>query len=324
MNVLFCARSNLLTHPAGDTIQVQKSAEYLRQGGISVEIGPVPSAQSDYEVIHLWGLHPIEEIYPAFERARLSGAKIAVSPIYWNLSRYYTALHSIDRLAQWNWLCRFRREILQECDKIFVSGHLEMHSLQQDIGVELPYTVVPNGVDARVFHPKEEASAPQNSYILCTARICPRKNQLALAKACAAMNRPLILAGSVGNQRYLQQCLAYEQVQYAGVLDWEALSKLYEQAELHVLASYVETPGLATLEAACMGCNVVSTAEGDASEYLENLATYCDPYQAGSIEQAIADALSHSFQPQLRQHLLAHYQWEECLAPLLQGYQEWL
>lgn len=134
------------------------------------------------------------------------------------------------------------------------------------------------------------------------------------------MGRKLVLAGKVNNKKYFERCLAFKNVSYAGFFEQDALASLYENADLHVLASFAETPGLANLEAAIRGCNIVSTTEGDTAEYFEDMATYCSPYEEGDIYRAVEAGLSHNFQPQLKNHLLKNFNWEHCLEPLYQSY----
>lgn len=323
MNVLFCARDNLFQSPAGDTEQILKTAAYLKSKGVQVSINSSPQNGSHYDLIHLFNLTPIEQTYACFCWAKFHNIKMVISPIYWNLERYYQAHDSNERLFLWKRYQSFRKEILEGCDMVFPSGRLEMENLMQEIEQEFPYTVIHNGVDLDSLNlatPMDTISLPPKPYILCAARICPRKNQLTLAKICDTMDQKLVLAGSINNERYFEKCLQYKNVSYAGFLEQKALAVLYENASLHVLPSFAETPGLASMEAAMRGCNIVSTSEGDASEYFEDMATYCDPYDENDIRRALVQGLSHDFQPRLKEHVIEKFGWESCLAPLYQSY----
>ena len=84
-----------------------------------------------------------------------------------------------------------------------------------------------------------------------------------------------------------------------------------------MLPSYRETPGLASMEAAAVGCAVIVTEEGSAREYFGDLAGYADPRSSASIARAVLDAVQAPHQPALRHHMQA-YDWlavgEELLA----------
>jgi glycosyltransferase involved in cell wall biosynthesis len=62
---------------------------------------------------------------------------------------------------------------------------------------------------------------------------------------------------------------------------------------VHVLASWFETTGLVSLEAAMMDCNVVVTKKGDTVEYFSDMAYYCEPDDINSIRNAIEKAYNN-------------------------------
>lgn len=139
MKILLCIRSDYLSNPADDTTLVMQTAKYLQSRGaeITVNCGQYRD-YSDYDTVHLFNLTRISETYAYFCRARRQRKPVVITPIYWDLSRFYHYSRCAEDLRQWKAYAPFRREI-----------------------------------------PPME----QENYILCAARICPRKNQLALAKA---------------------------------------------------------------------------------------------------------------------------------------------
>lgn len=118
----------------------------------------------------------------------------------------------------------------------------------------------------------------------------------------------------------MNQCLLLKNVTYAGNLTEHDLIKLYQNAKLHVLCSFVETPGLSSLEAGFLGCNIVSTSEGSTEEYFKNMALYCNPYDDESVYNAVKGGLSFDQQPALRQYILENFNSEKCLRPLYDSY----
>jgi len=98
------------------------------------------------------------------------------------------------------------------------------------------------------------------------------------------------------------------------------LAGIYVLAGVHVLPSWRETPGLASLEAGAAGCRIVSTSIGSAQEYFGENAWYCDPGDISSIRRAVTCALSSPLPATLRDHILACYTWEEAAKTTLEGY----
>lgn len=326
MKILLCARKNAFTHKAGDSVQILATAKFLKSRGLSVDIndGHVGNF-SGYDLIHLFNLTRISETYEYFKRAEQFQKKIVLTPVYWNLEKYYAHSKSEAALRLWRAYRKARQEIVGGCSRLYPASRAEGELLQEEYGPGLPVTVVCNGIDPALWGegPRgEKPKAKEKDYILCAARISPRKNQLALAKACSRLGLPLILAGEGKNKEYLESCLRYKNVSYEGPQNAYQLASLYRGAALHALCSFVETPGLASLEAAACGCNILSTREGSAGEYFGDLAAYCDPYDEKGMTGALEAGLAHGGQPRLKAHVRQNFSWEQCLAPLYQSYLE--
>jgi glycosyltransferase involved in cell wall biosynthesis len=83
----------------------------------------------------------------------------------------------------------------------------------------------------------------------------------------------------------------------------------------------METPGLSSLEAAVMGCNIVVTKKGDTEDYFEDYAYYCEPDDVNSIRNAIDRAFESPFNPKLKDKILEKYTWEKTAAETIKAYQ---
>jgi glycosyltransferase involved in cell wall biosynthesis len=105
------------------------------------------------------------------------------------------------------------------------------------------------------------------------------------------------------------------------LLDHDQLPELYALAELHILPSWRETPGLASLEAAAAGCRVVSTTIGSAREYFGAEAGYCHPADQRSIREAVAASLQGPRPENLRRRVLDEYNWDAAAAATFSAYQ---
>jgi glycosyltransferase involved in cell wall biosynthesis len=86
----------------------------------------------------------------------------------------------------------------------------------------------------------------------------------------------------------------------------------------------METPGLSSLEAAVMGCNIVATKKGDTYDYFEDYAFYCEPDNVESIKTAIDQAYHAPFNPQLKNKILSSYTWEKTAEETLKAYEKTL
>lgn len=317
MKILLCIRQDFLSNPAGDTSLVIQTAGYLRRRGIEVEIncGRVRNI-SGYDAVHLFNLTRITETYEYFRKARQERIPTVLTPIYWDLSKWYRFIGDERALREWEFCASFRQEILSGCNAVYPSSDLERELIGREYGTSLPQTVVYCGIDPKKLLGGTPPETERRDYILCVARICPRKNQLALAWAANQLGVPLLLAGKANQSDYLDRCLAFRNVQYLGLLPFWKLLPLYRNARLHVLCGFVETPGLANLEAAACGCNILSTMEGSAAEYFDDMALYCDPYNEGDILEKLKMGLTRNRQPCLSKYVLENFSLDQCLEPL--------
>jgi glycosyltransferase involved in cell wall biosynthesis len=71
-----------------------------------------------------------------------------------------------------------------------------------------------------------------------------------------------------------------------------------------------------------MGCNIVITRKGDAYEYFENDAYYCDPDSPESIYQAIELAASNKTTEGLSSKVLNRFTWEIAAKKTMEAYLE--
>ena len=83
----------------------------------------------------------------------------------------------------------------------------------------------------------------------------------------------------------------------------------------------METPGLSSLEAAAMKCNLVITKKGDTFDYFKDYAFYCEPDDVGSIRNAIVNAYESSFSEELYHLVRTQYTWKKAAIKTLEGYE---
>jgi glycosyltransferase involved in cell wall biosynthesis len=238
---------------------------------------------------------------------------------------YYNYINDVESLKLWNKCKPYRFEILKGCKMIYPNSKAEEDIIKKEFGNSIPCTVTYNGVDIEnkdipLYNFKERYQL--NDYVLCVGRICHRKNQLALAKACKDLGLQLVLIGNINDKEYFNQCLGYGNVKHLGFMDSYNIYNAYKFCKIHVLPSFIETPGLSSLEAAAVGCNIVSTSEGSTFEYFDNMAEYCNPYDDNSIIEAIRRAYRKNPSNMLKKHILENFSWEKCIKELYDSYKQ--
>jgi glycosyltransferase involved in cell wall biosynthesis len=224
---------------------------------------------------------------------------------------------------------KMMKELAHHADVLLPNSDSEMHRVAAEFGLSNPnYFAVPNAIDKATF--ANEAVEVSEKYkefencIVCAARIEGRKSTLNLVKAVSGTNYKLVLVGkeSANQKKYVQRVrqAAGDNVVFLGPIPHEELCQLYKVAKVHALVSWMETPGLSSLEAAAMGCNIVVTKKGDTQDYFGEHAYYCEPDDVPSIRTALDQAYRDPVNPQLHEKVLKDFTWEQTAQVTLQGY----
>lgn len=336
--------------PGGHRIQLEHTASALRALGLEVEEHLGASLPpGTWDVVHGFQLGP-EDVLAARQHSRA----VAISTIYWGLAytastvgrnrqrlrpmlgrgkrglRYLTASlqgrEPLTRLAMQDMRAELAQlAALSMADILLPNAEGEAAHIRDDLHVLTPIQIIPNAIDPDLFTPGYDAVRPPGS-VLCVGRVEPHKNQLGTIETLRGM--PDVELTVVGpphphHADYYERCqrAATDNVHLIPGVDHAALPGLYARHKTHVLASWYETTGLVSLEAAASGCTVVTTNRGHAREYFDHHAWYCDPARPETIRQAVKDALTASPSDALRTRIEASFTWSETARLTLLAYE---
>jgi glycosyltransferase involved in cell wall biosynthesis len=224
-----------------------------------------------------------------------------------------------------------QRRICSKVDAFLPNSKGEMGRVIEDYRPERDrHFVVPNAVDLGLYDYEGTRLDPAfaekyGGCLLSVARIEGRKCQLELIEALKGTGVRLVIIGkpSKNSEGYYRRCRvsATENVEFIGHLDQKELPRYYKAAKAHALVSWMETPGLSSLEAAAMRCNIVATKKGDVEEYLGDEAYYCDPSDLRSIRSAVERAMSAEVGERLHGKVVADYTWERAAELTVRAYE---
>ncbi|SDD71855.1 Glycosyltransferase involved in cell wall bisynthesis [Pricia antarctica] len=239
-----------------------------------------------------------------------------------NKGVYYMLFRGYYRLA---------KKVTEQVDVFLPNSLSEMKRVAREYQLKnYKFVVVPNAVDTHVFNPEkvdlENIDTEISKFkdcILSVARIEGRKSTLNLIKA-VGNQYPLVLIGNEtkNDKTFTDAChaIAGENVFFMGAIPHEKLPIFYKLAKVHALISWMETPGLSSLEAGVMETNIVITEKGDTRDYFEDYAFYCEPDDVASIRSAIDKAFDAPFNFRLKEKIQTEYVWEETAKKTLEGY----
>ena len=359
VKILFLARPSLFTVRGGDTVQVTKTADALQRLGVSVDIrlcNEIRLDYSPYDLIHFFNIgHPADMLLH-IERSKLpyvistiyvnyakpasrksSGIKDGILNLFSSDAQEYikTMGKSIlngEKIVSGNYVWkghkRSVRWILSNAAWLLPNSENEYKRLLHAYQVEKKYSVIPNGADTTLFnYNNEQLDTKDNNMVLCVARIELLKNQLNLIKALNGTGFQLYCIGDPAPNHigYYNECkrIAGPNIHFLNAMPQEELVKYYRKAKVHVLPSWFETTGLASLEALYCGCNIVVTNYGDTAEYYDPVACFfCDPASVDSIRDAVEQAASSETNRGYVESVSSQYNWQKAAKKTMVAYQQ--
>ncbi|MFT6632344.1 MAG: glycosyltransferase involved in cell wall biosynthesis [Bacteriovoracaceae bacterium] len=307
--------------PGGGEIQLIKTIEYLNlKKEITVEKYNQWSPQFDnFDIVHYFSVHGGS--FPFCNYTNKKSKPLIISSVLWPNNPKQYDMNEIKRT-------------LDCADLIFPNSKLESNLLSKVF--EIPpnkFHVTYNGIDPLFLN--DSTTTPNlfrdtfnihEPFILCVANIEHRKNQLNLARALRNFDKKVVLIGNIRVQSYYQDIISESNgnFQYVGSIDHESelLRSAYRACSLFVLPSHLETPGLAALEAAAMGCKIAITKEGSTVEYFKDYVTYLDPTDNSQMRSAIELELSKPIDNQLSEHVKLNFTWNNTATQCLAGYEK--
>ena len=322
MRVLFQIRPNHEDQSGGDTVHAVRTAEELRPQGIATDVsGELAPDLSGYDLVHLFNTELVEPTFRHVLRARAARLPVVLTPIYWRPPLEDESFHEVDRVRLRHRNAAMRDIVFGLADALLPPTEAELDVIKGTFA-PLPrhVAIVPVGVDA--FYAEgdgerfcERHGLPLRGFVLCVGRLEERKNQLRLIEACAGLGSPLVLVGAEYEDRlsYAAACRDVAarldvDVRFLSYVDDAEVVDAYAAARVHALPSLWETIGLASLESARAGCNVVTTTNCGVGEYLGDRAWYCDPESVDSIREAVSAAFGAPLDGRLAEHV-STYTW---------------
>jgi len=356
LKVAFIARPNLYSDPGGDTIQIVNTAKFLAKLGVEVDIflSTQTINYNNYDLVHFFNVITCEDLLGHALKCKVP---YLLSTIYVNY-REYDKYHRKDLIGLMSkFLASHQIEYLKTLAKFlfkgekvstmyyFIKGHKssikyllknaacilpnsnsEYKRVVKDFGVICPKQIVTYAIDKSIFSAPDLLDTKKEDLVLCVGRVEGRKNQLNLIKAANSKKTALKLIGnlSVNQKSYVNACKveAGSTIEFVPFITQTELTNYYKRAKVHVLPSWFETAGLATMEAAAMGCNIVIADKGDVREYFGDLAYYCEPENPDSIAIAIELALRNPVNSALQEKVFNEYTWEKAAEQTLAAYKK--
>lgn len=326
--------------PGGGEVQLLKTKEYLEKEGIDVTLLDIWNDKlSSFDLLHIFG--SVKDCLPMMEAAKNFGVKTVLSTICWYSWKSAWGTYgspkdralALARQAAKSWfpfVPSKRKRMMQMADLLLPNSQTEADQIARYFQVPREkITVIPNGVEPLYARATPEAFWERyklKDFVLCVGRIEPRKNQLNMIRALSGLSVPVVFIGDIvpNYQGYADACRreAGPNIHFLGALphDSELLISAYAACDTFVLATWLETPGLAALEAGLAGAKIVITREGATREYFKDYAHYVSPDRIPEIREGTLGSLKAFKNNRLKQFILEHYLWQQAAQKIKLAY----
>lgn len=324
----------------GPHTQLRNTIRFLDQHGIEARLFDPwsPFSAADADLFHVFAAN-IGTYHLAREIHAL-GMPLVVSPITFSLHSHrfvrtaLTATRFLQKMGKGLWTdYALTADVCSWAERVVPNSRAEAALVVEGLGIEEEKVrVIPNGVDER-FADADPTLFKQryglDRFILNVGHIGHRrKNVLALIQALAQIDHPAVIIGRVIAGAYGEACIREAQ-KHKHILvidglknDDALLASAYAAADVFVLPSLFETPGIAALEAALAGAKIVITPYGGTKEYFGDEAVYVEPGSVSSIREGILAALQRPKADRLREHIRREFLWQHVAAKTATVYHE--
>jgi glycosyltransferase involved in cell wall biosynthesis len=213
--------------------------------------------------------------------------------------------------------------IVRGADLVCPNSTAELEELRSYTGLEPDrrWLVVRNGLWTDELPAVQTLLERRDDVVVSVGGISPRKNTLSLVKAARELDCPVLIVGQLPRlgDAYARRVMAEapENVTFTGLLPRCEVLRLLARAAVHVQPGFVETPGLASLEAAALATPIVVVDSSPVREYFEDIAVFADPHDVSSLVGALSAARRRAPSASSAEFVRAQYDWGVVLQPLL-------
>jgi len=277
LRVLFVTGPAILARGSGGGlyIQMMQTIEELEKIGIeAVLYNPWKSELEECDICHIMGSDPSVSQFAV--KARSLGKPVVVSTVWLDSGHpeymWKFLMWASNHVKGASRVLRQKKLLFDNADLLLALNRHEKKALGQ-VFRQNPdkIRIIPNG---RPAHFEKISDSEQifrkkfgiEGYILCVAVISDRKNQRILIEAVNELPYKLVIIGKspVGMEKYEVQCKAIadpDKVLFCGEINNEdpLLVSAYKSAKVFALMSRFEVQPLVFVEAAMMGCQILTS-----------------------------------------------------------------
>lgn len=284
----------------GFDIQMQQTADAVSNCHVEISKLDIWDRNADFDILHCWGLSFSH--YENYFWAKRSGKKLVATILMHDIESAKASFKfKISALVSKQ---RIIIDMLKMPDKIAVVN--DNQASMANIYYKVPARklhIIPNVVSESYFNSARITRKQEQGYILTSGNVCPRKNQITLAKACIQLNLKLIIVGKLlqGEEAYGNELEVLieknkDLIKWVPGLNENSgeLIEYYQNCKLFALPSFVEQQPISALEAAVLQKPLLLADRTYAKQKFYTNAALVNPADIQSVKNGLQNVLMHS------------------------------
>ena len=345
--IIYLVRKDFYTQFGGDTTQVLKTKQFIEKNN-DISIDVINEAETllkinDYDILHIWGINASPLLNEIIENAKQNNKIVIISSIYWNVTDSLFIKYFIIPILQFKifafleFFATFFIKYVQYFiaslffkDKLCYIPHCKEFNNYRIFSIKNANIIIPNSdEEGKLLCENIDLNYENFKYKFKTvpnAVDIEKLNKKSLSKD---KHIPIVFAGAIRNEKYFNALKKLAQkrgnVYFTGKIEEEQLYDLFKRAKVHILPSFRESPGLATLEALMCGCQIVVSNEKYCPIKYYQFDKYgfvCNPYDINSIKNAILEAYNNPKDIKLPEEYFDFYSYENAAEMTYNVYRE--
>ncbi len=341
MRILLAANQTLMLNKGGPTYVILQMKKELAKLGYQVEYfdywNDNLTLKKD-DIVHLF-LASLST-YSLAVNLHQYGANYVVTPIFYskhsaNLLKLYMLLEKLSKpvLKRSYSDYYFTKTVCDFAEFVLPNTKKEASLLVNGLSISPQKTfVVPNGVEKRFADSSDELWLKKFGYkdfILYVGHLgAERKNGVNIIKALSKIDEKAVIIANVldtAEGKYCRELI--EKSKNITLIEWlnhddKLLESAYAACKAFILPTHYETPGIAAMEAALAGANIVITPFGGTKEYFKDYAIYANPFSVDDIIAKTEQALILPKNEKLKKHIMENYLWEKVAKRTVKFYEK--
>lgn len=340
MRIGFMVPLDLAFVNGGIKTQASQTINHLKKLGVEATlINPWEMInEHELDLVHVFhaGIQTLEGVKKCSEM----GLKIVLSPVFFTRHSPSVIKRSMNVEKMFRNIAKgirtdysVKAEVCELADFIAPNTQAEAKLIRDGFGIsESKISVIPNGVESRFAEAAPDTFHniySERDFILFAGQAgAPRKGLITLLKAASNLDQDLVIIGDLYDDEYGRTCknIIENNGRYHHLPnlphDSPLLASAYAASKVFVLPSLYETPGIAALEAALTGSEIVITEVGGTKEYFGDHAFYVKPYSTDSLQKALHLALKKVKGSDLKNHILQNYTWDRVAMATIEAYKK--